>query len=90
MASRVGLEPTTHRLTVAYPDDFTVYDWRVCAEVGRTYRSWLGFSDELWNEYEHFRGVVIAETPKGLSLRDRDRFLIARSIRKGIEQDCIL
>jgi hypothetical protein len=83
-----ALPTATAILALLYPDDFTVYDWRVCGEVGRTYKPWLGFSAKLWNEYEQFIEAVIDETPQGLTLRDRDRFLIGRSIRKGVEQDC--
>ena|SRR2546425_10517940 len=37
-------------LTILYPKDFTIYDYRVCKEVGRPYRSWLG-----WDEYVQFK-----------------------------------
>lgn len=70
-------------LTILYPDDFTVYDYRVCREIGRAYRNWLG-----WIEYEQFEESVIDAAPKELKLRDKDRFLIGRSIRKDIERDC--
>jgi hypothetical protein len=70
-------------LTILYPDDFTVYDYRVCREVGRTYRNWLG-----WTEYEQFEESVIDAAPRELKLRDKDRFLIGRSTRKDIERDC--
>jgi len=79
-----ALPTATAILTILYPDDFTVYDWRVCGEVGRPYRPWLG-----WDEYEQFKKAVIDETPDGLSLRNKDRFLIGRSIRRGIERDCV-
>jgi hypothetical protein len=83
-----ALPTATAILTLLYPDDFTVYDWRVCDEVGQTYKPWRGFSDKLWSEYEQFVKAVIKNTPNGLTLRDRDRFLIGRSIRKGVERDC--
>jgi hypothetical protein len=70
-------------LTILYPDDFTVYDYRVCREVGRPYKNWLG-----WDEYDQFKKAVIANAPKDFSLRDKDRFLIGRSSRKDIERDC--
>jgi hypothetical protein len=76
-------------LTILYPEDFTVYDYRVCDEVGERYTPWLSFSERLWDKYEQFQDAVISNTPSHLSLRDKDRFLIARSIRKEIEVDCI-
>jgi len=84
-----ALPTATAILALLYPEDFTVYDWRVCDEVGRTYKQGLGFSDELWSEYEQFISAVIDETPEGLTLRDRDRFLIGRSIRKDAERDSV-
>jgi hypothetical protein len=76
-------------LTILYPKEFTVYDWRVCDEVGVDYKAWCSrpFSDELWSYYESFKRAVIVEAPSKLSLRDKDRFLIGRSTRKSIEKD---
>jgi hypothetical protein len=76
-------------LTILYPDEFTVYDWRVCQELGCEYGPWCsrGYSDVLWSHYESFRQAVIDQTPSHLSLRDKDRFLTGRSIRRTIEND---
>jgi hypothetical protein len=84
-----ALPTATAILTILYPEDFTVYDYRVCDEVGQRYTPWLSFSEKLWGKYEQFQNAVISNTPGDLSLRDKDRFLIARSIRKEIEVDCI-
>lgn len=67
-------------LTVLYPDDFTVYDARACDQV-------KGFhalparqnADTLWRGYLEFKAAVQRAAPAGLSLRDKDRFLWARS-----------
>jgi hypothetical protein len=77
-------------LTILYPDAFTVFDWRVCKEVGLDYKPWneRPFSDALWGHYESFKQAVINQTPAQLSLREKDRFLIGRSTRKSIEHDC--
>jgi hypothetical protein len=76
-------------LTVLYPSEFTVYDYRVCKEFGlQKDLSQRVFSDVLWSEYELFRGSVEAATPSHLSLRDKDRFLTGRSFRKEVERDC--
>jgi hypothetical protein len=77
-------------LTILYPDDFTVYDWRVCEEVQHDYNPWCsrGFSEELWSYYESFKRAVIDKTPPDLTLREKDRFLIGRSTRRSIENDC--
>ena len=73
-------------LTILYPERFTVYDVRVCAEVGYGYKPWREFSLQLWSDYEQFREAVISKAPPGLSLRDKDRFLIGRSFRLDVEK----
>jgi hypothetical protein len=69
-------------LTVLYPKDFTVYDRRVCDMLKLRYRDWPPFSEKRWNEYERYQDAVCRSTPPGLSLRDRDRFLWGKSLRK--------
>jgi hypothetical protein len=76
-------------LTILYPKEFTVYDYRVCIELGiENNLSAKGFSDSLWSGYEEFKARVISQTPEDLCLRDKDRFLWARSTRKDIEKAC--
>jgi hypothetical protein len=85
-----ALPTATAILALLYPDEFTVYDWRVCGELpGQSYKPWRAFSDGLWNSYQAFVRSVIQATPRGLSLRDKDRYLIGRSIRKELEQECM-
>ncbi|MGE5770707.1 MAG: hypothetical protein ACM3Z4_01460 [Hyphomicrobiales bacterium] len=62
-------------LTALYPIDFTVYDTRVCKMLGLDYRPWLPFSENLWIEYERYREAVRTNTPPGLTLRNRDKYL---------------
>lgn len=67
-------------LTVLYPEDFTVYDLRACNELN-------GFHalmkrkrpEDLWSGYLEFKAAVESVAPAHLSLRDKDRFLWARS-----------
>lgn len=74
-------------LTVLYPDEFTVYDTRVCEELGDY--SWLArrAHGRVWAGYLAYRDAVIRATPKDLSLRDRDRFLWGRSAARQLERD---
>lgn len=83
-----ALPTATAVLTILYPKEFTVYDVRVCKELGEKYHPERPFSDSLWTGYEKFREKVRNETPVGLSLRDKDRFLMGRSMRKDIKRDC--
>jgi hypothetical protein len=84
-----ALPTATAILTILYPNDFTVYDWRVCVEVDRDYKPWRGFSDSVWEDYLAFKQAVIDKTPANLCLRDKDRFLIGRSTRIEVESDCV-
>jgi len=63
-------------LTVLYPDIFTIYDTRVCTQMGdyNQLQYTINF-DEVCAGYERFRKSVVDATPDGLSLRDRDRFV---------------
>jgi hypothetical protein len=69
-------------LTVLYPDEFTVYDYRVCDMLdGYRNLSNLTNIDRLWEGYSAFKNAVIHNSPAGLSLRDRDRYLWGKSFR---------
>ncbi len=75
-------------LTVLYPREFTVYDTRVCEQLG----AFEGladrqFSESLWDEYCRYMAVVRRAAPSGLSLRDKDRFVWARSFYEGVMRD---
>lgn len=77
---RLRLPIASAILTVLYPEDFTVYDVRACDQV----RGFHGLSarqspDTLWRGYLEFKAAVERAAPAGLSLRDKDRFLWARS-----------
>ena len=75
-------------LTVLYETEFTVYDTRVCMQLGLEYRPDREFSDALWTDYEQYMRAVVNATPSHLSLRDRDRFLWGKSLRLNAERDC--
>ena len=66
-------------LTVCYPDEFTVYDIRVCGMLGG-YRGLEAVKFErMWEGYQEFMGAVKRKAPAGLSLRDKDRWLWGKS-----------
>lgn len=68
-------------LTVLYPEDFTIYDVRVCNQLGKFEELyWRKFSDGLWSEYNRFLQAVKRSTPAALTLRDKDRYLWGRSL----------
>lgn len=82
------LPTATAILTVLYPEEFTVYDTRVCNELGdfhKLYNLWN--FENLWSGYLLFREAVIKSAPDGLSLRDKDRYLWAKSFSRQLEAD---
>jgi hypothetical protein len=67
-------------LTVLFPDAFTVYDVRACEFLG----DFSNLADKAnlvsrWQRYVAFVDAVKRSTPANLSLRDKDRYLWARS-----------
>jgi hypothetical protein len=75
-------------LTVLYPDDFTVYDQRVCDQL-RRYQDLEDMRDfeTLWEGYQNFKRDAQALAPAGLSLRDADRYLWGKSFRDQLLND---
>jgi len=75
-------------LTVLYPDEFSIYDVRVCDQLGE-FRQLAGrqFSSRLWDDYQRFLSAVVDATPEGLSLREKDHYLWGRSIYEGVVRD---
>jgi hypothetical protein len=76
-------------LSVLSPENFTVYDFRVCDELeleleGRSFHGLANkrFSDATWKQYQDFVQAVVDVAPHGLSLRDKDRFLWGRSFHR--------
>lgn len=67
-------------LTVLYPEDFTVYDVRACNELkGFHTLSGRQSIEGLWSGYLEFKTAIERAAPAHLSLREKDRFLRARS-----------
>jgi len=82
------LPTATAILTVLYPDEFSVYDVRVCEHFGQ-FRDLADrqFSETLWEDYQRYLEVVTKATPRGLSQRDKDRFLSGRSFYESVLKD---
>lgn len=75
-------------LTVLYPDDFTVYDIRVCDILGDFH--WVGNRskfEDIWTGYTKYTAAVRANTPAELSLRDKDRWLWGKSFYNDLVED---
>ena len=74
--------------TVLYPDEFTIYDTRVCDTLGDFHRlkNKTNF-DILWQGYEAFKQQVETSAPEGLPLRDKDRYLWGKSLHDQLVDD---
>lgn len=74
-------------LTVFYPDEFTVYDVRACEQLGE-FKNLADRRDldRLWVGYLEYIERVHAIAPSHLSLRDKDRWLWARSFGMGLRR----
>ena len=75
-------------LSVLWPNDFTVYDVRACDELGDYHQlgNWTHF-DRIWLTYKKFCEAVQSAGPKGLSLRDKDRYMWAKSRAQQLQKD---
>lgn len=75
-------------LTVLYPDEFTVYDVRVCDSLAKFQNlSSVTKFEKLWCGYEEFRCEVEKRAPSGLNLRDKDRYLWGKSFCEQLKVD---
>jgi hypothetical protein len=82
------LPMATGILSVLWPDEFSVYDVRVCGQL-HGFQSLGNKSDfdAIWEGYGEYLAAVRAATPDGLSLRDKDRFLFGKSVAEQLASD---
>jgi hypothetical protein len=75
-------------LTVMHPEDFTVYDIRVCQMLGRHSKSVnLQKFQSIWTGYENYKRDVEQNAPADPSLRDKDRYLWGKSFCEDLNSD---
>lgn len=75
-------------LSVLYPEDFTVYDIRVCNVLDdfKDAQYKTNFTT-LWERYSAYVAAVRTAVPEHSSLRDKDRFLWGKSFATQLESD---
>jgi hypothetical protein len=75
-------------LSILYPEQFTIYDVRVCGTLGNFHNlgNLVDF-DKLWCGYLNFKAAVKDATPSELNLRDRDRYLWGKSFYEQLKKD---
>lgn len=75
-------------LSVLYPEDFTVYDIRVCDVLGdfKDAQYKTNFTT-LWERYSAYVATVKNAVSEHSSLRDKDRFLWGKSFATQLQED---
>lgn len=75
-------------LTILYPEEFTVYDVRVCDSLGDCHKlSNVTDFEKLWQGYVEFKNKVSNAVDEDLSLRDKDRYLWGKSFHEQLSGD---
>jgi hypothetical protein len=79
-------------LTVLYPDEFTIYDVRVCQSLKDSESDFASVQnrvdfDSLWEGYSGFLSRVQEVAPQSLALRDKDRWLWGKSFGEQLATD---
>lgn len=84
------LPMATAILTIFYPQEFTVYDVRVCDTIGNfNDLGQINKFEKIWLRYQEFKNVVLKIKPQNLSLRDKDRYLWGKSFYKQLRRDIV-
>jgi len=75
-------------LTVLYPEDFTVYDIRVCEAIGgfHSVNNKVRF-ESIWDGYVKYLEKVQTIAPEISNLRDKDRYLWGKSFCDDLQVD---
>lgn len=81
------LPMATAILTVLWPEEFTIYDVRVCAQLQQFQRLGAKSSASVWREYCDYRDTVDRAVRSDMPLRDKDRYLWGRSAIAQLQGD---
>ena len=75
-------------LSVCWPEDFTVYDYRVRELlVGFPELNNLTDFEKIWKGYKEYKAKVLEIEPAELNLRDKDRYLWGKSTALQLNED---
>jgi len=81
-----GLPMASAILTVLYPEDFTVYDVRVCSVI-KKFENLKNKPKAVIDNYFEYVKTVKFEVPDKKVLRDKDRFLWGKSFYDDLIND---
>ena len=75
-------------LSVLYPNDFSVYDYRVC-EILNDFSdiSHLTNFDNIWNHYSKYLKVINETVPSKNNFREKDKSLWGQSFYNQLQFD---
>jgi hypothetical protein len=75
-------------LTVCWPQDFTVYDYRVRTRL-KNFPELNNLSDfeKIWSGYSDYKARVFESVPSVANLRDKDRYLWGESAALQLKKD---
>ena len=74
-------------LSVCWPGDFTVYDYRVRVLVGCPELNNLTDFEKIWDGFQKYKTKVSEIAQPELSLRDKDRYLWGQSTASQLKED---
>ncbi len=74
-------------LTVLDEENFTVYDVRVCDQLGSFHSTRNRTFEKLWIEYQQYVSSVRQAAPAQLTLRDKDRWLWGKSFSEQLQRE---
>ncbi|MBU6299529.1 MAG: hypothetical protein KGJ79_00825 [Alphaproteobacteria bacterium] len=85
---KIRLPMASAILTVLYPNDFSVYDVRVCDQLGCFHNTQNKTNfDVQWDEYQRYVSEVRELTPPEYKLRNKDRWLWGKSFFTQLTDD---
>ena len=84
---RLPLPTASAILTVGWPDEFTVFDYRVREQINFQSLSYASSFDNLWRVYLDYQARAAAAAPAALTLRDKDRYLWGKSAALQLEEE---
>lgn len=75
-------------LSVCYPEEFTVYDYRVRERLeGFPKLNNLADFEKVWEGFNEYKAKVSESAPAELNLRDKDRYLYGKSMALQLSED---
>lgn len=83
-----GLPTASAYLSVFYPTDFSIYDYRVCDMLNKHHKAKSKINhNSSWEAYQAYLADVKPYIPKGGTFRDADKYLWGKSFYNDLIKD---